>query len=110
MDGKNYPAYRVQYNNARGPYKGGIRFHPDVHLDEVKSCWNCVKQAVCIHFDRFKTVVETGGEVGVFEVDVVEVDFVENETGFIEDSGFLVDGLSFIVANNCTEYTAVEEG
>jgi glutamate dehydrogenase (NAD(P)+) len=22
------PAYRVQFNSARGPYKGGIRFHP----------------------------------------------------------------------------------
>ncbi len=29
-------AFRVQYNNALGPYKGGIRFHQDVHLDEVK--------------------------------------------------------------------------
>ena len=30
-------AYRVQFNNARGPYKGGIRFHPAADLDEVKS-------------------------------------------------------------------------
>lgn len=30
-------AYRVQFNNARGPYKGGIRFHPDADLDEVKA-------------------------------------------------------------------------
>ncbi len=29
--------YRVQYNNARGPFKGGIRFHPSVDLDEVKT-------------------------------------------------------------------------
>ena len=29
--------YRVQFNNARGPYKGGIRFHPEVELDEVKT-------------------------------------------------------------------------
>lgn len=33
----SYNAYRVQYNNARGPYKGGIRFHPEAHLDEVKA-------------------------------------------------------------------------
>lgn len=32
-----FPAYRVQFNNARGPYKGGIRFHPAADLDEVKS-------------------------------------------------------------------------
>ncbi len=30
-------AWRVQYNNARGPFKGGIRFHPEVTLDEVKN-------------------------------------------------------------------------
>lgn len=29
--------YRVQFNNARGPYKGGIRFHPEVDLEEVKT-------------------------------------------------------------------------
>lgn len=32
-----FPAYRVQWNNARGPYKGGIRFHPAADLDEVKT-------------------------------------------------------------------------
>lgn len=32
-----FSAYRVQFNNARGPYKGGIRFHPDADLDEVKA-------------------------------------------------------------------------
>jgi glutamate dehydrogenase/leucine dehydrogenase len=30
-------AYRVQYSRARGPYKGGIRFHQDADLDEVKA-------------------------------------------------------------------------
>jgi glutamate dehydrogenase (NADP+) len=30
------PAFRVQYNNARGPYKGGIRFHPLAEEEEVK--------------------------------------------------------------------------
>lgn len=29
-------AFRVQFSNARGPYKGGIRFHPKADLDEVK--------------------------------------------------------------------------
>lgn len=32
-----FKGYRVQHNNALGPYKGGLRFHPDVHLDDVKS-------------------------------------------------------------------------
>jgi glutamate dehydrogenase/leucine dehydrogenase len=31
------PSYRVQFNNARGPYKGGIRFHPDANIEEVKA-------------------------------------------------------------------------
>jgi glutamate dehydrogenase (NAD(P)+) len=36
-DGNTYQAYRVQHNNQRGPYKGGIRFHPQVTLDEVRT-------------------------------------------------------------------------
>ena len=32
-----YSGYRVQHNGARGPYKGGIRYHPDVDLDEVRA-------------------------------------------------------------------------
>lgn len=34
---KNLPAYRVQFNNARGPYKGGIRFHPAANENEVSA-------------------------------------------------------------------------
>lgn len=30
-------AYRIQFNNARGPYKGGIRFHPAADKDEVSA-------------------------------------------------------------------------
>ena len=32
-----FKGYRVQHNNVLGPYKGGIRYHPEVKLDEVKS-------------------------------------------------------------------------
>jgi len=35
--GKSFKAYRVQHNNKRGPYKGGIRYHQDVNLDEVQT-------------------------------------------------------------------------
>src|SRR3989338_1531874 len=34
---RGFSGYRVQYNNARGPAKGGIRFHQDVDLEEVKT-------------------------------------------------------------------------
>lgn len=34
---KLFKGYRIQHNNACGPYKGGFRFHHDVHLDDVKS-------------------------------------------------------------------------
>jgi glutamate dehydrogenase (NAD(P)+) len=32
-----FTGYRVQHNGARGPYKGGIRYHPEVDLDEVRA-------------------------------------------------------------------------
>lgn len=35
--GKKYPAYRVQHDSRLGPHKGGIRFHPNVSLDEVRA-------------------------------------------------------------------------
>ena len=49
MDGgevRVFEGYRVQHNIARGPAKGGIRFHPSVTLDEVKALaswmtWKC---------------------------------------------------------------------
>ena len=33
---KIFKGYRIQHNNARGPYKGGIRYHSEVNLEEVK--------------------------------------------------------------------------
>ena len=36
-NGKKVKAYRIQHNNTLGPYKGGIRFHPEVNLDEVRA-------------------------------------------------------------------------
>jgi glutamate dehydrogenase (NAD(P)+) len=32
-----FKGFRVQHNGARGPYKGGIRYHPEVDLDEVRA-------------------------------------------------------------------------
>lgn len=41
-----FQGYRIQHNNILGPYKGGIRYHPEVSLDEVKALaalmtWKC---------------------------------------------------------------------
>jgi len=43
---KVFKGFRVQYNNARGPFKGGIRFHPDETIDTIKALaawmtWKC---------------------------------------------------------------------
>lgn len=45
---KVFTGYRIQHNNILGPYKGGLRFHPDVDLDEVKAlaAWMTFKTAL----------------------------------------------------------------
>jgi glutamate dehydrogenase (NAD(P)+) len=45
---EGFPAHRVQYNGDRGPYKGGIRYHPNVTADEVTALagWMTFKCAV----------------------------------------------------------------
>jgi len=45
---KVFAGFRVQYNDARGPFKGGIRFHTQTDLNEVKALafWMSVKTAV----------------------------------------------------------------
>jgi len=47
-DVKIFQAYRIQYNYARGPAKGGIRFHPDETVDTIRAlaCWMTWKTAV----------------------------------------------------------------
>ncbi len=45
---KSFAAYRVQHNNWRGPFKGGIRYHANVDIDEVRALasWMTFKTAV----------------------------------------------------------------
>lgn len=64
---KNFRGYRVQYNNARGPYKGGIRFHPQVDLSEISALafWMALKCAV--------VGIPFGGAKGGIEVNPKEL-------------------------------------
>jgi len=45
---KTFTGYRIQHNDVRGPAKGGIRYHPDVTLDETRAlaAWMTLKNAV----------------------------------------------------------------
>jgi glutamate dehydrogenase/leucine dehydrogenase len=45
---KTFTGYRVEHNNLLGPYKGGLRYHPNVSMDEVKALafWMTMKCAV----------------------------------------------------------------
>ena len=58
-----FTGYRVQHNNIFGPYKGGLRFHPSVDIDEVRALatWMTWKAAI--------TRIPYGGAKGGIELD-----------------------------------------
>ena len=58
-----YPAYRVQHNSNRGPFKGGIRFHAKVNLDEVRAL------ATLMSFKTAAVGLPLGGGKGGIAVD-----------------------------------------
>jgi len=66
-------AYRVQFNDDRGPYKGGIRFHPIVDLSETKALafWMYLKTAV--------VDIPFGGAKGGVAVDYESLSLQEKE-------------------------------
>ncbi|MFA5773143.1 MAG: Glu/Leu/Phe/Val dehydrogenase [Candidatus Paceibacterota bacterium] len=68
-----FEGYRVQYNNARGPYKGGIRYHQDTDIDEVKALafWMTLKCAVAN--------IPMGGGKGGITVDPKKLSKIELE-------------------------------
>jgi len=70
---RQFQVYRSQHNAARGPYKGGIRFHQNVSLDEVRalSMWMTWKCAI--------TGIPYGGGKGGVVVDPSELSVAELE-------------------------------
>jgi glutamate dehydrogenase (NAD(P)+) len=75
-DGKlhTFSGYRVQHNGARGPYKGGVRFHPEVDLDEVRAL------AALMTYKTAITGIPFGGAKGGVNVPVDELTTDELQT------------------------------
>lgn len=70
---KIFTGYRVQYNDIRGPFKGGLRYHPKVDLNEVRALafWMTIKCAV--------VDIPYGGGKGGITVDVKKLSQSELE-------------------------------
>jgi len=60
---KMFRGYRVQHNGARGPYKGGIRYHPAVDINEVRALASLMTWKTALHNLPF------GGAKGGVNVD-----------------------------------------
>lgn len=73
IDGEKLRAFRVQHNSQRGPYKGGVRFHPEVHLDEVRAL------ATLMSFKTAAVDIPLGGGKGGVAYDPRERDESFNE-------------------------------
>ena len=66
-----FSGFRVQHNGARGPYKGGIRYHPEVDLDEVRAL------ATLMTWKTAVAGIPFGGAKGGVNCDVHALDEVE---------------------------------
>jgi glutamate dehydrogenase (NAD(P)+) len=68
-----FKGYRVQYSTTRGPSKGGVRFHPDVDLDET------IALAMLMTWKCALTNLPFGGAKGAVAVDAKKLSLRENE-------------------------------
>ncbi|MCA9418253.1 MAG: Glu/Leu/Phe/Val dehydrogenase, partial [Candidatus Omnitrophica bacterium] len=84
---KIFTGYRVRHDDTRGPTKGGIRYHPDVSLDEVKALafWMTCKCAVMgIPFGGGKGgVIVNPKELSPMEIERLSRGFIEAIADFI---------------------------
>lgn len=71
---KKFEAYRVQFSNVRGPFKGGIRFHPQADLDEVKTL------ALLMAIKCAVVNIPMGGGKGGIKVNPKKLSFQELES------------------------------
>jgi glutamate dehydrogenase (NAD(P)+) len=69
-----FSGFRVQHNGARGPYKGGIRYHPDVDLDEVRAL------ATLMSWKTAVVNLPFGGAKGGIDVDASQCSSAELQT------------------------------
>jgi len=72
-NGKSFKGFRMQHSNARGPYKGGIRFHQEVDFDEVRAL------ATLMSLKTALVDVPLGGGKGGIEVNPKELSVEELE-------------------------------
>jgi glutamate dehydrogenase (NAD(P)+) len=68
-----YTGYRVQYSTTRGPSKGGVRFHPDIDMDET------VALAMLMTWKCALVNLPYGGAKGGIAVDTASLSATENE-------------------------------
>lgn len=70
---ETFAGYRVQHNSARGPYKGGIRFHPHADIDEVRALASLMTWKTAV------IDVPFGGAKGGVQVDASTLSDIEKE-------------------------------
>lgn len=68
-----YTGYRIQHNGARGPYKGGVRFHPDVDIDEVRALASLMSWKTAV------VNIPFGGAKGGVNAPARDLSLAENE-------------------------------
>ncbi len=83
----NFTGYRIQHNNILGPYKGGIRYHKDVELDEVTalSQWMTYKCALQdIPFGGAKGGININpNDYNIDDLEIITRDFIKKMSKFI---------------------------